>query len=450
MSPPLVDVGCTVCTIPSWFFGQADRDMTRSLGTLHNPSVASALDRLEEDADATARRMAAACRDEIAEYATVRDPAFVQEVLSHAVEHVHAFIRAGRMGSPPAGAELDFVRERGAQRARELMPLDALLEAYLIGQREVWEAVVGAAGTTPEGMRTAQALTALTFSYTHVISVAVADAYLEESNALASEAERGRRNLLDHLLSGYQPGAEEERRSEALGLRPHGDHVVIAAVAVGDETDEATSLIARTLTRAEPAQPFVVVRQAEVIAVLPVYVRRGPRDLKAALERRAEVLERSHDVRLRAGVSSVCGGLGELARGYGEAHRALPHAGIDGGVAALDEIPLLDYLAAAADETAQRLVPAGAEVLLKRDRTGALAATIRAYADCDLNVRRTAERLIVHPNTVHHRLRRIHELTDRDPRRFSDLEELTAALRLLGRDRLSSGAAPLREPPARS
>ena len=97
------------------------------------------------------------------------------------------------------------------------MPLDALLEAYLIGQRTVWEAVVDASGASAQGMRTAQTLTALTFSYTHAISVAVADAYLRESNALASEAERARRNLLDHLLSGHPPGP---RRS--AGPRPSG------------------------------------------------------------------------------------------------------------------------------------------------------------------------------------------------------------------------------------
>jgi PucR C-terminal helix-turn-helix domain len=36
---------------------------------------------------------------------------------------------------------------------------------------------------------------------------------------------------------------------------------------------------------------------------------------------------------------------------------------------------------------------------------------------------------------VHHRLRRIHELTGHDPRRFAELAELTAALRLLDLDR---------------
>jgi len=59
-----------------------------------------------------------------------------------------------------------------------------------------------------------------------------------------------------------------------------------------------------------------------------------------------------------------------------------------------------------------------------------LTATLRAYADCDMNVARTAERLVVHPNTVHYRLRRIAEATGRDPRRFGDLLDLLLATRL--------------------
>jgi DNA-binding PucR family transcriptional regulator len=139
-------------------------------------------------------------------------------------------------------------------------------------------------------------------------------------------------------------------------------------------------------------------------------------------------------VRLRAGVSSVCSGLADLARGYGEAHRALRQVDAGGGVVALEALSLTEYLAAGADETARRLVSPGIDTLLREDRrqTGALSSTLRAYADCDLNVRRTASRLIVHPNTVHHRLRRVQALTGRDPRRFADLLELTAALRLLG------------------
>jgi sugar diacid utilization regulator len=421
--------------VPEEGNGALDSDSPASLGTLHKPSAGAVLDRLELRADAIARRMALATRAEVEEYAAVSDPSFAREVLAHAEQHVRAFVVAGRAGRPPAGDGLDFVRERGAQRARELMPLDALLEAYLIGQRTVWEAIVEAAGDSAEGMRTAQALTALTFRYTHAINLAVAEAYLRESTALASEAERGRRDLLDHLLSGREPGPEEARRAEALGVRPTGAHAVVVAVATDDEGAEPARLIVRALMRQEPLRAFVVARHREVVAILPVYVRRGPRELRAAIARVAAVLARTHGVALRAGVSSTCAGLSELARGYGEARRALEHAGAAAPAVALEEIRLLDYLTAAADDTARRLVPPGADDLRRADGRGggALSATLRAYADCDLNVARTAERLFVHPNTVHYRLRRVKELSGRDPRRLAELVELLTALRLLER-----------------
>ena len=139
-------------------------------------------------------------------------------MLAHADEHVHLIARCGRQDRVPAGPELDFVRARGAQRARQLMPLDALQESYLIGQRITWEAIVGAAGDSPQGLRIAQELTAWTFRYTHVINVAVAEGFLTESHALASEVERGRRDLLDRLLSGQPAGAR--RGAPRGGARP--------------------------------------------------------------------------------------------------------------------------------------------------------------------------------------------------------------------------------------
>jgi DNA-binding PucR family transcriptional regulator len=115
-----------------------------------------------------------------------------------------------------------------------------------------------------------------------------------------------------------------------------------------------------------------------------------------------------------------------VARGYAEARRALRHAQ-PGSAVALEEVALVDYLAEHADDGAQRLVPAAAAGVAADD---VLAETLRAYADCDMNVARAAERLVVHPNTVHYRLRRITAATGRDPRHFTDLTELLIALRL--------------------
>ncbi len=363
-------------------------------------------DSMEGDAEGIAMRTIMAVREEVEEYSGEIDPGFAREVLLHAVEHVKAFVRAGRRGRAPSGEELDFVRARGVQRAHELLPLDALLETYLIGQRTFWEAIVAAAGDSEAGLRAAQELTAFTFEYTHSINVAVAEGYMAESRAQATEVERGRRDLLDRLLSGRPPGPDEERRAEALGLRPG---VVVVA-------EPSERVVMRALAR-EGA--FVVARHGEAIGIAPL----APRELRSALLRAAAILKRTHSLTLRAGVSTPCASLAELGRGYVEARRALGHAGA--GVMLLEDIPLFDYLAATADETAHLLLPPG------MDKLSPLAETLRAYADCDLNVARAAELLNVHANTVHYRLRRVQELTGRDPRRFSELVELTTALRII-------------------
>jgi hypothetical protein len=399
------------------------------LVTPHNELVEAVLDRVEHDAPAVARRMAAAAQAEVAEYTAIRDATFAAEVLAHAEEHVHAFVACARRGRPLSSTELDFVRERGARRARELLSLDALLEAYLIGQRTIWEAIVAAAGDSAEGMAAAQALTAATFDYTHAINVALAAAYVRERQALASEAERGRRDLLDHLLAGGSADGRPARKAESLGLRAGVPHVVVVARAAAGE--ERIGLIEQALAIDDRGASFVVTRGDEVTAVLPVYVRRGPLEVRAAIDRAADRLRRTHGVELRAGVSAVCDDLADIARGHGDAERALAHAPA-GGAVAIEEVGLIDYLVEHADEGARRLVPEAARLLAADDdrQSGALTATLRAYADCDMNVVRAAERLVVHPNTVHYRLRRVSETTGRDPRRLGDLLELLVATRL--------------------
>jgi hypothetical protein len=377
------------------------------------------LQSIERVAGSLGRRMAEASRAEVAEYAAVRDESFAAEVLAHAEEHVHTFVRSARRGRPPAGAELDFVSERGARRARELLSLDALLEAYLVGQRTVWEAVVAAAGPSPGGLRAAQELTAETFRYTHAINLAVSAAYVRESEALASERERSRRDLLDRLLAGDSNPAG----AEALGLRPGGAHFVVVATADGTDERLAVRLAGQALAF-DGRGSFVVERGGELIAVVPVYVRRGPREVGAALARAVRRLARTHEIELRAGLSNACARLDEVARGYAEATRALRQAAADGEpVVAIGDVPLLDLLAAGADATTRELAPADT-------LPGALAETVRAYAAADLNVARAAEALSVHPNTVHYRLKRVEAITGRDPRRFGQLVELLLAERL--------------------
>ncbi len=116
--------------------------------------------------------------------------------------------------------------------------------------------------------------------------------------------------------------------------------------------------------------------------------------------------------------------LREIPRAHREARRALAPAPA-GGILRLADLTLFDYLLAGADETARRLGPSGIERLDEQLRT-----TVLAYAASDLNVGATARRLHLHPNTVHYRLGRVERITGRDLRRFTDVVDLVAALRL--------------------
>jgi hypothetical protein len=97
------------------------------------------------------------------------------------------------------------------------------------------------------------------------------------------------------------------------------------------------------------------------------------------------------------------------------------------------DIDLPEFLIQRADKTALRLIPEWTRYLVPAGggQSVELSRTIRAFADCSLNVKQTARRLNVHTNTVYFRLNRINKLTGVDPRTFSGASLLLTALRLL-------------------
>jgi DNA-binding PucR family transcriptional regulator len=87
---------------------------------------------------------------------------------------------------------------------------------------------------------------------------------------------------------------------------------------------------------------------------------------------------------------------------------------------------------------ARRILRDTLQPLLEYDQShrSELVATLRAYLSAGPNLTRSARLLTVHPNTVVYRLRRIRELSGRDPHVMEDLQILYLALRL---DDLTSG-----------
>jgi hypothetical protein len=325
--------------------------------------------------------------------------------------HVDAFLAALRTGRVPRGeGAAALVREVGERGAREAVELEDLLRRYRTNARILthWVGEQANAGT-PEGLRAALAATRMVMEYTDSVSGALAEVYLRESQRLVAEAGSLQRDLLEDLLAG-RSGAGVDARARAAGVTP-GPPFQVAVVAATD-LGRAAQAVGHQLGMARVGG-LRVTRHDELVLVTPAGA-----PLRQLLARAAAREP------LAAGISLPLATLAEVPRAHREARRALALAP-PGGVLRLADLTLLDYLLAGADDTARRLGPGGLDGL-----DAPLRETLLAYADCDLNVGATARRLGVHPNTVHYRLRRLERLTGRDVRRFADVVDLVAAVRL--------------------
>ena len=112
-----------------------------------------------------------------------------------------------------------------------------------------------------------------------------------------------------------------------------------------------------------------------------------------------------------------------------EARLALDFASVASRVMPYSQIPFRDMLVRVASEHVRPALPAWIGAFLDADRKsrGALSATLRAYADNDMNALKTAKALSLHPNTIYARMQRINDITDRNPLNFNALTELLLA-----------------------
>src|SRR5215469_16185570 len=137
--------------------------------------------------------------DEIPAYARLASPGQREAVRAHSREHVRVVIQTVRTWTLPPIAELGFVRERAALRASQQLPLSALLHSYRLGHRAVWQRLVRILADLDAGIDAALSLSTLTLSYTELISVALAEGYVDHQRGTLMQLDRGRRDLLDHI-----------------------------------------------------------------------------------------------------------------------------------------------------------------------------------------------------------------------------------------------------------
>jgi sugar diacid utilization regulator len=393
---------------------------------------------LERDARQVGHDMARAVISEVDAIATAakREPDLVERLAGMSEQSVRTLVDVTREAREPTEHELAFVHELALRRAADAFRVEALIHGVRVGQRVIWEHLVSHVGDAPLAAKAIVVLTEQMLRYTDRLSTALATAYVTTQQARAADHERRRAELMDEILSGRFPyRADTPARLAAFGLDPDEECVVL--VAEGCEIRSPSDPIVREAIRAaferharrRGARFLVRAYDTDVVAVIS-----PPAAAQAIAEATVRDVRQAQHATLAIGVSGTCPRLGDAAQGNADAMDARAVVQHTGGITAFPDIRLLDYLVARADPSAQRLLPEALHGLLGGfNGRASLLQTLEAYLDSDLSIPATADRLSVHTNTVRYRLDKLEQLTGLDTRRFWDLTELAAALRILVR-----------------
>ena len=393
---------------------------------------------LEADAGRIGAELCEAVLAEVPAFTESGNPDVIPELEQHLEAQVHEACRLLGGGLP---GDLGFVREHAERRAAQKFPLDALLQSYSVLHKTLsnWirDAALEVADESAQLRRVVAAVTDFVIEFTGNAGQLLTSEYVHHTRRLA-EAEADRRGaLLDTLLDGY----DEADRAAAGLLRRAGylqqrqSYCVVLARSVDPREMESTPRSRRMADaigealRPSGVRSLVGIRDNHVVAILS-----ATRRTSGWTAPRSSVADSVYPALRRVGPAALIGlsndapSTSHIPKAAVEARLALDLASVGNRVARYSDISLRQMLITQARSGTAASGPAWAGKLAAADRRGALAATLRAYADCNMNAQKTAQILGIHPNTVYSRIQKIERLTGLNALRFHALSELLLAL----------------------
>jgi hypothetical protein len=380
------------------------------------------------------------------EYRNSVDDEFTIESKAHCNELLTTIIAvvAGRAKRPGVDA-FDFVRTHAVWRARHQVPLIASLHAYRLAHRTYWEITKEAVlrhSKQDEAILSLRMLSDFWIQLFDHVGAVLAEAHAVEEGLIVAQSTQSYVRLIDDLLGGIQPrDAESQRLCKLCGIRPGAPMAIAVArplnSANGGHVDHEISLRAfiRLIEQALPPAVFgklIDIRNGEVRTIICSEADTA-RGFLQALRRHGFARRSRNGQASTVGLSLDAVEVTSLPQALEEARLALQFTTAAQPIMHFSDIDLPELLVRQADQTAVRLIPEWVHYLNSKEDESSrqLAKTIRVFADCSFNVKRTAQRLNVHTNTVYFRLKRIKELTKINPRTYAGTSFLLTALRLL-------------------
>jgi len=320
-------------------------------------------------------------------------------------------------------AEVDVspAEQTGAERALAGVPLPAVMTAYRIGFRFMWEETLATARTAAIPTDSILDATARVFFAQETFTQAMSDAYRRQLTMQILEREEERSALVEALLSRRMTDRQSLwEAADLLRLPTSGPYVVVAAElpAIGKLGLPAieNKLSARDIRSAWRLLPD--------LQVGIVHLRVS--DTLAGL---IEVLRQAATARV--GISPPFQELHETSDALRYARLAVSGKASAELVTVFDDTPLA-VAAVSAPEVMTKIKSAllGRVDELPAEERTVLLDTFEAWLRAGGSANDTAAMIYCHPNTVRHRLRRIEELTDRSLSRPRDLAELCLAFEI--------------------
>ncbi|WP_326670815.1 helix-turn-helix domain-containing protein [Streptomyces canus] len=347
--------------------------------------------RVRDDLDAVVSKAVRRIRHELPEYLVVAENEHWEAV--H--EQLRRRLEAVRYDRPPETADLESAARLARARARQHVQISSLIDAYHIGDSEVWNALVRASdeASAPELPRLASRM----MDSLHVLSSALTAAHSEVTQSLQGHRITLIHRLVERLTNGV---VDDEVRAIAETLRmPATASWQVLVWAPPRSNAEVSFELQRSITGLG-AQIICAARGAHLVVL-------ADESSSTAVRTYAE----SHREG-RWGIGMLRQGLDGAAASLEDARLALDAATAPRRVSDFSDNWVLACVAAHRD----RLVPLVADLVAVAREHPHLADAVIAHWENSLSLAATAKALNMHANTLTYRLGRWRDLTGLDAR----------------------------------
>ncbi len=403
-------------------------------GAVLNAAQEGVLATLVDQQEELVRAATDSILSELPAYATSPDSTLGAEIGGQVSAHIGAFVQCARSGVAPGPEGLPFIGATVARRIDQGIPAEQVLDAYRVGFRVLSETIEAASERVDVGGGVAASLALPMMRYIEAAWSEVAKSYIRAERRLAADLDRGQSRLVEAMIEGRAMSEGARLQAGSFPIDPQVTYLVVVLHGFPDHAAAALRTSARRLSDGRHVRASAVhVRDDDLIALVAL-AHEDPLAISALVAQEMRVATDKLGCDPAVGVGLPSRGPEQVREGYREASAAATAAG-RGNTLTLAHASLVDRLTVmlSTGATPARLIPERVRAFIADDlaKHGQLIATIREYAECDLNASRAAASLFVHRNTVLYRLQRVSEHTGLDPHLLPHLLDLITAARLM-------------------